>query len=231
MGVHIPAPAMTPRSNPVRPLPIGVAALLGPDESARPVPGASRYWVTDRGRVISTCAASPIVCRPGAQTKGYTQVTLCRDDGTRWRPLVHTIVAAAFLNPPVKGPHDVVDVHHKNGHKVDNRAENLEFVTREDHVRIELARGGRGNQKATATGVWEARCLALADGVEAGVEYLVDAFGVKRRTARGMVRGKTWDWVPVPAAVVGLTEFQRVLQVTETEAIRLLAMAGHRLAA
>ena len=212
-------------------IPVGLANLLSPGEHARPVEGASRYWVTTEGRVLSTCSGVATVTTPGVQTRGYAQALIYDDDGVRRRPLVHVLVAGAFLSPLPVGPGTVVDVHHVNGDKLDNRPSNLAYVTREEHARLELAKGGRGNQKLTAAAVWTARCRALSVGTAEAAQDLVDQHDVRPRTARKVIRGRSWAWVPMPTETVATSQLARTLAVSEDEAGRLLSLAPGRLAA
>jgi hypothetical protein len=67
-------------------LPLALARALAPDESARPVPGASRYWITDHGRLFSTVDGVREM-RLTPHGRGYLQVDLWRDtDRARTRP-------------------------------------------------------------------------------------------------------------------------------------------------
>jgi predicted transcriptional regulator YheO len=51
-------------------------------------------------------------------------------NGKGTRILVHQIVAEAFLGPRPKG----FDTHHVDGNKQNNKATNLKYITRQQHV-------------------------------------------------------------------------------------------------
>jgi len=81
--------------------------------------------ITNKGRVIS---------RPGRELTlqlskaGYFRVELWHDGFGRKR-LIHRLVAAAFVPNPEGKP----QVNHKDGDKLNNRAENLEWVTQSEN--------------------------------------------------------------------------------------------------
>lgn len=77
------------------------------------------YWVSRCGKVIRNM--EPYTPRPHPQ--GYL---LCGG-----RHLLHRMVAAAWIRPPEIGEH----IHHINHNKADNRAENLEWVSPQKHMR------------------------------------------------------------------------------------------------
>ena len=61
---------------------------------------------------------------------GYLQIVLHKD-GNRKSYGVHRLVAEAFI----PNPDNLPEVDHKNGRKLDNRANNLRWVTKEDNLR------------------------------------------------------------------------------------------------
>ena len=87
-----------------------------------------RYSVSSEGRVKNNITGDIKKATPIA--KGYLKVNLHRD-GIRVNRLVHRLVATEFI----PNPENKLEVNHKNGIKIDNRVENLEWVTGEENRR------------------------------------------------------------------------------------------------
>lgn len=103
------------------------------------------YEVSNRGNVRSvdrfvtskegkTWNFKSRTIKPHSNNQGYLQTNLTRDGITK-KPLIHRLVAEAFLGDMGNG----MQVHHKNEITTDNRLENLEWVT--PKVNVNYGRG------------------------------------------------------------------------------------------
>lgn len=82
------------------------------------------YFVSDQGRVMSKFRGERIL-KPSINNAGYLKINLGRHNSLD----IHRLVAKEFL--PNHG--NKRDVNHKNGNKLDNRVENLEWITNKDN--------------------------------------------------------------------------------------------------
>lgn len=98
------------------------------------IPGfGGRYEVSDHGQVRSYANGrhgnkdEAVVLKPKKIPAGYLQVNLYKTNGggKQFYKLVHRLVADAFIPNPNTFP----VVNHKDGNKMNNRVENLEWVT------------------------------------------------------------------------------------------------------
>jgi len=94
----------------------------------RPVPQyEDLYEVSDDGQVRSLCKRFGNEIRTlkqGLGSRGYMNVTLCRD-GKQKTVNVHRLVASVFI----PNPHSLPCVNHKDENKTNNNASNLEWCS------------------------------------------------------------------------------------------------------
>lgn len=160
----------------------------------RPVKGFEGFYlVSDNGEVIN--ARTGHVLRGSIKTSGYREVILTNGIDKIY-PTVHRLVADAFCEK-AEG-HD--EVNHINGDKLDNRAENLEWVDRAGNLAHAFATGLMPND-ATPVAV-------VAKNIETGEETLFPSiykaarfFGISQgnicmccKGARPYASGYTWRY-------------------------------------
>lgn len=122
----------------------------------KPIENHPGYWVSNTGVVISesrvivmkngvTRTVAGKVLKPTKAGYGYLMVHL----GNNKREYVHRMVATAFLGYPPKG----CEVNHKDENKLNNNAENLEWVTRSQNLQhgTRFERSQAGNRKRSRT--------------------------------------------------------------------------------
>lgn len=103
------------------------------------------YQVSDMGRIRSM-RTGKVMSEKSLNGGGYVQKQLYKN-GVVKRAVVHRLVASAFVEG--SGP----EVNHKNGCKTDNRAENLEWVTRSQNVSHAYYELGYRIRPVTAIGI------------------------------------------------------------------------------
>lgn len=129
--------------------------------------------------------------RKNVSTGHYYQINLC-GDGRDEYPLVHSLVAAAFLGPRSER----LQINHKNGEKLDNRAVNLEYVTPSQNgqhaYRLGLSTPPAGERQGGAKLTdAQARAILLRGRVEPS-RALATEFGVSLATVNAIKAGRRW---------------------------------------
>jgi len=123
-------------------------------------------------------------------TGRYRQVLLSADR-VKWMPFVHRLVAAAFL------PREIgrTDVNHRNGNKLDNRVENLEWVSKSENQIHAAACGllptGERSRLAKLTALKVLSIRARHAGGE-GFAALAAEFSVTPSCIFSIVKRKSW---------------------------------------
>ena len=103
--------------------------MEGPEEYFKVVQGFDGYEIGDRGTVHSTKHNKIRELKLRKDGGGYLYFTSC-EDGKHKSLKVHRLVAIAWVPNPNNEP----CVNHKNRDRSDNRAENLEWCTREENM-------------------------------------------------------------------------------------------------
>lgn len=95
----------------------------------KPIGGFENYSVSNTGLVMNTKTGK--LLKPKIAKTGYYCVSLCKP-GIQKTSSVHRLVATAFI----PNPNNLRTVDHINTNKLDNRVENLRWLSLEDNVRF-----------------------------------------------------------------------------------------------
>ncbi len=161
----------------------------------RPIPEyEGLYEVSSDGQVRSLQRNTTMgkILAQQLNNSGYLRVNLTRDGRSKYR-YVHHLAAYTFIGPRPKG----MDVNHKNGLKTDNRAENLEYLSRRENMKHARQMGLHDNRgerhylaKLTDEQAFQIRVAASCCGISA--EEMSDSLDVSVKLIRQILTRKTW---------------------------------------
>lgn len=149
----------------------------------KPIPGfEGLYEVSDQGIVRSYKNGKwgfRLEPRPvsGQKGKHYKTIPLCKD-GKKYTKLVHRLVAEAF----VPNPDGLPCVNHKDGNKLNNRADNLEWCTHAENM-----------HHAKITGLFSGKQIVCVDdgAVYVSVTDAAAKTGISRRSISNCLCGRS----------------------------------------
>lgn len=154
------------------------------------------YQVSNFGRVKSFQRKMPRIIKPSLDSGGYIKVILCKD-GTSKNHNIHVLVARAFVENLDNKP----QVNHLNGDKLDNRSNNLEWVTDSENKYHSYRTGlrkepkGENHHQAKLTNAEADYCRKVYKfrDKEFSMTALAKKFGVCRQAIEHIIRGTTYN--------------------------------------
>tara|TARA_S200002703_G_scaffold41490_1_gene36015 strand:- start:163 stop:687 length:525 start_codon:yes stop_codon:yes gene_type:complete len=163
-------------------------------EKWKTIPNFSLYEASTEGRLRSTNykrTGKVKVLKPAVSSDGYLKTMLKRNDGKYCSYTVHKFIALAHLGDKPKG----YEVNHKDGNKLNNSSDNLEYVTRSENIRhayknglCEPMKGSKnGMAKLSEQDVKEIREHAANNGRYYGRKMLAEKYGVSECTIKEVV--------------------------------------------
>jgi hypothetical protein len=157
-----------------------------------PIPGASRYLVSDCGEVVSLVKRTPRLMSP-IRAGEYRAVQLVHDDGNLSKRYTHRAVLEAFCGPAPANH----EARHLDGDRFNNAAENLSWGTRKENHADKRRHGTdqRGERSPVARLTWAKVRQMRAMYAHGGWSYkrLGEQFGVTTMTAFRAVKGASWS--------------------------------------
>lgn len=153
-----------------------------------------KYYITTCGRVITNSSNSKsIFLSHGVNKKGYHQVVLYKEDGTKVRPYVHKLVALAYMENPL----GLDQVDHIDNIKEHNYIGNLQWIGNyENHLKM-LSIDKTSRAKLTDEEViemrklFESECLSYLDFFKKYKEK----YKVSEKSMRYAIQGKSYFWI------------------------------------
>lgn len=93
-----------------------------------------QYFISSEGRVKSVKGYYAILMKEWYNESGYCKISL-KVNNYNYNKFIHILVADAF--PEICGKQESIEyqVHHINKNKKDNRAKNLKYLSREEHLK------------------------------------------------------------------------------------------------
>ena len=160
------------------------------------------YSISDRGRlrrdVTSSNSKAGFVLKPFPRKSGYCCYTVWHLGKMR-TPLVHRMVAQAFIPNPDGKPH----INHRDGNKSNNSLENLEWCTAKENVKHAMeVLGWNPKMGDHPKGEKHYKARLTQDQVDSirarylagtATQYaMAKEYGVSRKTVHSLIKGHSW---------------------------------------
>lgn len=167
------------------------------------------YLVSTNGQVKSLARAKPMPRGGGIHYKqerilkaipgshGYLGLSLCKN-GKVSSFLIHRLMAEMFL----PNPKDKREVNHKDGNKLNNRIENLEWVTKLENMQHASRNGlvAHGEMKTRQAKLTDQKVLEILRRIAVGEKQyrIAQSIGVSQAIVSEVKHGKKWKHVQSP---------------------------------
>lgn len=159
------------------------------------------YSVSSHGRVRRD--ATGLILKTPPSSTGYAQVTLTNGASNTSKHHVHGLVAEAFLGQRPLG----LQVNHKDGNRLNNRIENLEYVTAsENQIHAVVALGSHCGESNPMTRLTSEEVVQIRNKYAAGNtthSAIAKEYGIEAMAVGSIVRGDTWKHLGGPRTRVG----------------------------
>lgn len=126
----------------------------------------------------------------GHNLRGYYHVYLSWQNKVR-RRLIHRLVAQAFIGV------SSLEINHKDGNGLNNRLENLEYVTRQENAAHARINGFYARGERSASSTLTRRQVRRIRQLKGSMTYaeIAKRFGVTYSGVQAILCGRTWAWL------------------------------------
>ena len=157
-------------------------------EEYKEIPFAENYLVSNLGNVKSKRYNTPL--KGQLNNCGYYRVQI---GSVKNRHFIHRLVAETFLEKDIERDF----VNHIDGNKLNNRVDNLEWVTRSENdihaFRNDLRKARKGEKHHNAIlKEYDVKEIKTLLAKRFNCTYISELYGVHRKTINDIKLGKTW---------------------------------------
>ena len=142
----------------------------------------SDYNITEKGEVINV--KNGRVLKPQLNGKGYLRVSISGK-----LEFIHRLVAEKYI----PNPNNLPQVNHKDGNKLNNKVENLEWSTNRDNRQHALANNLHVcGEKCTWSKLTEENVRFIRANKNVSAKELAKKFNVSVSTIKDVINNRTW---------------------------------------
>lgn len=142
------------------------------------------YKITKEGKVISLKHKKSVELKGEIDKDGYKRV-LIYIDGKRKKFFVHRLVAQTFIPNPENKP----QVNHKDGNKLNNHVNNLEWVTNKENINHAEKFGLRTHENVLK--IEQVKEIKKLFGIKS-MQELAEMYNVSLSCIKHIHAGHTW---------------------------------------
>lgn len=146
-----------------------------------------KYEISDEGYVYNTCTER--IQKQKIAGRGYPQVSFWKD-GKRYYRYIHRLVAEYFI----ENPNNYDCVNHKDGNKLNNNVNNLEWCTNKQNMRHAFEKGLQPSGELRSTSKLKLEDILFIYDNYKSIDYvdLAKMFDVSYSTIQRVYKGKRY---------------------------------------